>query len=68
MPSYRLIFPPAPGIPPELSHTAQLETGDRILEVGDEVEHGGRRWKVSQAPLEQPESGETADLMLWPAD
>jgi hypothetical protein len=68
MPAYRLLFPTAPGVPAVDTKTARLDTGDKLLEVGDLVEHGGRRWRVSQAPLEQPQSGETADVLVWPAE
>lgn len=67
MPLYRLVFPVEPGTPIEKAHTAEIETDDEI-EVGAEISHGGRRWRVSQAPVEQPEYGQVADLMLWPAD
>jgi hypothetical protein len=68
MPSYRLIFPTPEGFAIENARTAQIDTGDRILAVGDEIEHGDKLWRVSQAPLDQPTHGETADLMVWPAD
>jgi hypothetical protein len=68
MPSYRLIFPVPEGFAIENTPTAHIETGDKVLAVGDEVEHGGKLWRVSQAPLDQPTLGETADLMVWPAD
>jgi hypothetical protein len=68
VPSYRLIFPTPPDLALENTPTAHIDTGNRILEVGDIVEHGGSRWQVSEAPLEQPESGETADVMVWPAE
>jgi hypothetical protein len=68
VPSYRLIFPTSPDLALENTPTAYIDTGDRILEVGDIVDHGGSRWQVSEAPLEQPESGETADIMVWPAE
>lgn len=68
MPAYRLLFPTPPGVPAVDAKTARLDTGEKLLEVGDVVEHGGRRWRVSQAPLEQPQSGETADVLVWPAE
>jgi hypothetical protein len=67
MPSYRLIFPVPEGFATENAATAEVQTGDRILTVGDEIEHGGTLWRVSQAPLDQPTHGETADVMVWPA-
>ncbi len=67
MPFYRLVFPTPPDIAIENARTAHIEI-DRVLEVGDLVEHGGKRWRVSEAPVEQPESGEMADLMVWPVD
>ena len=67
MPSYRLIFPQPEGIQIEATHTAHIETGDKIYNVGDELEHGGKRWVVTKAPLDQPSHGESEDLMVWPA-
>jgi hypothetical protein len=67
MPAYRLIFPLPADVSVGDQPTAHIDTGDKLLEVGDVVEHGGERWRVSEAPLEQPESGETADVMVWPA-
>jgi hypothetical protein len=67
MPSYRLIFPTSPELALENTPTAHFES-DEQLEVGAVVEHDGKRWRVSQAPVEQPQSGETADVMVWPAD
>jgi hypothetical protein len=68
MPYYRLIFPVPDDLANENGPTAHFDSGERVFEVGDVLEHGGKRWSVSQAPLEQPESGEMADLMVWPAD
>ncbi|HWE80512.1 MAG TPA: hypothetical protein VG265_02590 [Gaiellaceae bacterium] len=68
MPSYRLLFPRPPDLAADETPTAHIDTGDKMLEVGDIVEHGGSRWEVTQAPLEQPDAGETADVMVWPAD
>jgi len=68
MPRYRLIFPNPPGVNLEHTPTARIDTGDAIYRVGDEIEYEGTRWRVSKAPREEPESGETADLMVWPAD
>jgi hypothetical protein len=67
MPSYRLIFPTPEGFATENAETARVETGDRILNVGDEIEHDGKLWQVSKAPVDQPSHGETADLLVWPA-
>ena len=39
-----------------------------VYEVGDTIEFEGRRWQVTQAPLEQPRFSERADLMVWPAE
>jgi len=68
MPSYRLVFPAPPGTPIENSPTAHIESGDTIYEVGALIEHRGQKWRVSQAPLEDPRSGETLDLLVWPAE
>lgn len=65
MPHYRLVFPA--DIMIENTDTAQYESNE-ICEVGDVIEHGGKRWRVSKAPTEQPGYGETADLMVWPAE
>lgn len=62
--NYRLVFP-TDGRAVN-SQTARI-TSDRLYEVGDEISHSGQLWTVTQAPLEQPDDGDTADLMLWPA-
>ncbi len=67
MPSYRLVFPVPEGTQIESARTAVIHS-DKVYDVGDEIEHGGRLWRVSQAPLDDPMHGETADLMVWPAD
>jgi hypothetical protein len=67
VPSYRLIFPTEPLTSIENAPTSVIES-DQIYEVGAVISHGGKRWRVSQAPVEQPSIGETADLMVWPAD
>jgi hypothetical protein len=67
MPNYRLVFPVPEGTQLESARTAVVQT-DKILNVGDEIEHGGTLWRVSQAPLDEPIHGETADIMVWPAD
>jgi len=68
MPSYRLVFPAPPDTAIENSPTAHIESGDRIYEVGALIEHGGKKWRVSKAPVEDPRSGETVDLLVWPAE
>jgi hypothetical protein len=68
VPRYRIVFPPRPGEPAEHSPTAHVNSGDEIYEVGTLIEHHGRRWRVSQAPLEQEDGGKEADVMVWPAD
>ena len=68
MPRYRLVFPAPSDLATENTPTAYVESGDEVYGVGAVIEHRGKRWRVTQAPLEQPESGETADLMVWPAD
>ncbi|HEY4346037.1 MAG TPA: hypothetical protein VGM80_00480 [Gaiellaceae bacterium] len=68
MPRYRLVFPTPDDMALENTPTAHIDSGETVYEVGAEIHHDGKRWRVSQAPLEQPESGEEADLMLWPAE
>jgi chitodextrinase len=67
MPSYRLVFPVPEGTQIESARTAIIQS-DKVYSVGDEVEHGGKRWRVSQAPLDDPIHGETPDLRVWPVD
>jgi hypothetical protein len=64
---YRLIFPTEADQTIENTRTAEIAS-DHPYEVGDEIEHGGKRWRVSEAPVEQPENESTADLMVWPAE
>jgi len=45
---------------------ADIES-DHVYAVGDIVEHEGRRWVVTHAPVEDPMWGASADLLLWPA-
>jgi hypothetical protein len=68
MPLYRLIFPDPPDLPIEQTPTAEIDSGDKVYEVGSVIEHEGKRWRVSQAPVELPERGAAADLMVWPAE
>jgi len=68
MPNYRLVFPVPEGVQAESAQTAHINSGDAYYKVGDELEHGGKRWRVTGAPLDEPTHGETADLMVWPAD
>ena len=68
MPLYRLIFPTPANEVIENTPTAHIDSGDEVYEVGALIEHRGKRWRVSRAPVEQPQSGETADLMVWPAE
>jgi hypothetical protein len=68
MPSYRLIFPTPEGTAIENTETVTIDSGDEIYEVGAEIEHDGKLWRVSQAPVEDPALGETVDLMVWPVD
>jgi hypothetical protein len=67
MPSYRLIFPVPEGEAIEHAHSAHIES-DKIYRAGDEVEYGGKRWRVTKAPLEDPTLGEPNDLLVWPVD
>jgi len=68
VPVYRLIFPPPVDQSIESTHTSEIDSGDKVYAVGDEIEHEGKRWRVSQAPVDLPELGASADLMVWPAD
>lgn len=65
--TYRLIFPPPADFAIERAQTATFQT-DKVLEVGDVIDHGGKRWRVSQAPVVDPNGGASADVMVWPAD
>jgi hypothetical protein len=65
--SYRLLFPPDPDTAIENTATVRIES-ETVYRVGDEIDHDGKRWRVSKAPLEDPEGGSVADLMVWPAD
>ncbi len=67
MPRYRLIFPTPSGATIENTPTTEIES-DEVYKVGDEIQHGGTRWRVSKAPTEDPESGQIVDLMVWPAE
>jgi hypothetical protein len=67
MPEYRVIFPVPEGLPASAAKTAIIRTGETLYEVGTEFEHDGKRWVVTQAPINQPEYGATADLLVWPA-
>jgi hypothetical protein len=64
---YRLIFPTEADQAIEKTHTAEIAS-DRPYEVGDEIRHDGKLWRVSEAPVEQPENESTQDLMVWPAE
>jgi hypothetical protein len=68
LPIYRLIFPPPPGLGAQDSPTAELDSGDVVYGVGDTIEWDGKRWEVTDAPLEPPLFGASADLMVWPAE
>ena len=68
MPGYRLVFPVPEGFAIENAETAHIESGDTIYKVGDEIEHGGKRWQVTMVPLDTPTKGEEPDLLVWPAD
>jgi hypothetical protein len=63
--NYRLVFP-TDGRAVK-SQTARI-ISDRLYAVGDQIEHHGQLWTVSQAPLEEPDDGDTVDLMMWPAE
>jgi hypothetical protein len=68
MPNYRLIFPVLEGTAIENTETGHIDSGDTIYEVGAEIEYDGKRWRVTQIPLEEPALGAPADLMVWPVD
>jgi hypothetical protein len=68
MPSYRLVFPVPEGVPAEDAESAHFDSGDRIYRVGDVIEFRGRRWTVTEIPVEDPTLGQTVDVMVWPAD
>lgn len=67
MPTYRLIFPVASDTAIENTHTSVIDS-DHVYKVGEEIEHNGKRWRVSKAPTEDPEGGQMLDLMVWPAE
>jgi hypothetical protein len=68
MPLYRLVFPSSPNDPIEDTPTAVIDSGEEVYEPGAVIEHEGKKWRVSQAPIDLPELGATVDLMVWPAD
>ena len=68
MPNYRLIFPVAEGVPSERRVGAHRQRRQDLLGWRRDRVRRGERRRVSQAPLEDPTLGQTADLMLWPAD
>jgi hypothetical protein len=68
VPLYRLIFPTPPLEVIENTPTAVIDSGDTVYETGAEIVYGGKRWRVSQAPVELPMEGQTADLMVWPVE
>ena len=68
MPLYRLVFPSSPNDPIEDTPTAVIDSGEVVYEPGAVIEHEGKKWRVSQAPIDLPELGATVDLMVWPAD
>jgi hypothetical protein len=67
MPTYRLVFPARSDTAIENTHTSVIDS-DHLYKVGDEIEHEGKRWRVSKAPTEDPEGGQMLDLMVWPAE
>ena len=68
MPVYRLIFPAPLDQSIESTHTSEIDSGDQIYRVGDEIEHEGKRWRVSKAPTEDPGPFQVLDLMIWPVE
>jgi hypothetical protein len=67
MPHYRLIFPTAPGTPDAYAKTTIIESKE-FIEVGEQIEHGGKAWTVTQRAAEQPQEGAVVDLRVWPAE
>ena len=68
MPIYRLIFPAPLDQSIESTHTSEIDSGNQIYKVGDEIEHEGKRWRVSKAPTEDPMPFQVLDLMIWPVE
>ena len=68
MPIYRLIFPAPLDQSIESTHTSEIDSGDQVYKVGDEIEHEGKRWRVSKAPTEDPGPFQVLDLMIWPVE
>ena len=68
MPHYRLVFPPDPERPAVDSETAIVDSGDAVYGVGSEIEHDGRRWRVTEVPVADQAYGAVADLLVWPVD
>ncbi len=64
---YRLVFPTRPDAPLEQAETAIVES-EKPYAVGDRIEHEGKVWQVTQAPMEAQHLGDFADLGVWPAD
>ena len=64
VPLYRLIFPPRPGDPIEDAPSAEIDSGDEVYAVGAELVHEGKRWRVTEVPLETQDDEEPADLLL----
>jgi hypothetical protein len=66
---YRVHFPPGgeTAAVPKTLEPIELES-DVPYEVGSRIEHGGRGWVVTKAPLEQQTLGAYADIEVWPAD
>ena len=60
VPLYRLIFPPRPGDPIEDAPTAEIDSGDEVYAVGAELVHEGKRWRVTEVPLETQDDEEPA--------
>jgi hypothetical protein len=66
---YRISFPP-PGetaAVPQRIKPVYLESEVPYV-VGSRIEHGGREWVVTLAPLDQQTLGSYADIEVWPAE
>jgi hypothetical protein len=69
MPIYRLVFPERPDEGPESTpRSREYDSGNVVLQPGQAIEYGGKRWIVSQTPLDLPVTDEPVDVMVWPEE